>query len=335
MSRSLYLVVSLDVEEEGLFTGSYAQSGVSVKNTQALTRLAPLLARKIKPTLFCAYPVLADAPARSLLQTLHDKGCEIAAHLHHWNTPPFERETESVLTRVPAGELSDELFAAKLASVLELARSCTSSPVTSFRMGRWDLHRSRFPLLARAGLLTDASVRPLHGRASQSPSPDHFAAPSDPYWIPTKAGHIFEVPLTVMPLIPAIRPLLTSCRKAKGPLGRLATFLASTTNYWGALALLPVYHPLWAMQAITAYYLACGGQVLSLTWHSSEMQPGATPHLPTEAHVQKLLTRITNYLDWLLRRYDVHSLTMNELRNTLGPKVSVQTAAEGDWTVSR
>lgn len=336
MSRPVYLVVSLDVEEEGLFTGYYAQSGVTVTNTAALTRLAPLLALKIKPTLFCAYPVLADCASRSILKSLRDNaGAEIAAHLHHWNTPPLATETKAVLTRVPAKELSDELFSAKLNSVLMMARDFIDTPVTSFRMGRWDLHRSRFPLLARAGILTDASVRPLHGNSAKTQSPDHFAAPSTPYWVPTASGHIFEVPLTVTPLFSAIPSLLNARRRGKGILAQCARYLASTTNYWGALALLPVYHPLWAMQAITAYYLACGGQVLSLTWHSSEMQPGATPHLPTESHVHKLLAKLTAYLVWLFRHYDVHSLTMNELRNTLGPSAKVLTASEGDWTLSR
>ena len=42
MSRPvLYLAVSLDVEEEGLFGGRYARRGFSTANTASLARLAP------------------------------------------------------------------------------------------------------------------------------------------------------------------------------------------------------------------------------------------------------------------------------------------------------
>ena len=335
MSKPVYLVVSLDVEEEGLFTGSYPQYGVTVTNTSALRRLAPLLALGIKPTLFCAYPVLTDARSCHIIKELRDEaGAEIAAHLHHWNTPPITTGTIDPLSRVPSRDLPDDVFQAKLENVLANASKLNGAPVTSFRMGRWDLHKKHFPLLARAGILTDASVRPLHGTCEKSRTPDHFAATATPYWVPTQYGHIFEVPLTVTPLVSAIRPLLDTFRHGNGCLGTFARYLASTTNYWGALALLPVYHPLWAMKAITRYYLASGGNVLSLTWHSSEMQEGATPHLPTEAHVRTFLKKITVYMRWLMRHYEVHCLTMSELRNSLGHCARSLTATQGDWTVA-
>ena len=91
MSRPvLYLAVSLDVEEEGLFGGRYARRGFSTANTASLARLAPLCERGIRPTLFCAHSVLADSASRPALAHLRDRyGAEIGAHLHHWNTPPL------------------------------------------------------------------------------------------------------------------------------------------------------------------------------------------------------------------------------------------------------
>ena len=61
--QDIYLAVSLDVEEEGLFGGQYARRDYSTANTASLTRLAPLYERGVRPTLFCAHSVLADAPS--------------------------------------------------------------------------------------------------------------------------------------------------------------------------------------------------------------------------------------------------------------------------------
>ena len=162
MSRpDLYLAVSLDVEEEGLFGGQYARRGCSTTNTACLTRLAPLCERGVRPTLFCAHSVLADAASRRDLAAVRDRhGAEIGAHLHHWNTPPLTLdgpEADAALgdsaPRVPAAAVPDPLMAAKLAGLMAAGRDFQSAPLTSFRMGRWDLHRNHWPLLAEAVFL--------------------------------------------------------------------------------------------------------------------------------------------------------------------------------------
>ena len=86
----LRVVVSLDVEEEGLFSGHYAASGCGVSNVSLLPRLAPLSRDLGFPlTLFCAHTVFADAGACHVLEQMRDHyGAEIGAHLHHWSTPP-------------------------------------------------------------------------------------------------------------------------------------------------------------------------------------------------------------------------------------------------------
>jgi hypothetical protein len=82
------------------------------------------------------------------------------------------------------------------------------------------------------------------------------------------------------------------------------------------LALLPVYHPLWVMKAVTRRCLAQGSRVLSLTWHSSEMMPGATPHLPDAPAVERFLGKIRKYLRWLTGWTSVQGRTLDALRQT-------------------
>ena len=331
VKQPLYLAVSLDVEEEGLFGGHYARRGFSTRNTASLRALTPFCTMGVRPTLFCAHSVLADKTSHETLAWLRDEHhAEIGAHLHHWNTPPLaldgsEQTLPDMADSVPAAALSNDLFAAKLAALMKAGRAVQSAPLTSFRMGRWDLHRQHWPLLAAAGILCDASVRPLHCAPTPLQGPNHFDAPGTPYWVSVGNDRIFEVPLTVTPLVPQLPALL---RSVSGPAGK--KIRASLKN-WGALALLPVYHPLWAMCAITKIFAARGGRVLSLTWHSSEMMPGGTPHLPDAAAVARFTRKVADWLNWLHRHYSVRCVTMDELRCELGPTAPTL-LGKGDWT---
>lgn len=350
----LLLAASLDVEEEGLFGGRYIRRRPSVTNTARLAQLEPLCAEGLRPTLFCAHSVLTDPASCATLARLRDRfGAEIGAHLHHWNTPPLTwenparsdaragaayavdappdpAENADAADKAPAAGVPLPLMAAKLARLFKAGRDFQSAPLTSFRMGRWDLHRAHWPLLAQAGVLCDASVRPLHCAARPMQGPDHFDAPFEPYWVPTGGKNIFEVPLTVTPLARPLPPLL---RAMPGKAGSAARAGLKT---WGALALLPVYHPLWAMQAVTRLFVARGGRVLSLTWHSSEMMPGGAPHIPDEAAVTRLLTKIRAWMTWLRGRWPVRSLSMQELRLELGPGAACpQPEKTCDWTIDK
>ncbi len=329
--RVVYLVVSLDVEEEGLFGGNYARRGYTTTNTAALEHLVPLCRIGVRPTLFCAYSVLTDTSSRDRLARLcEDHGVELGAHLHHWNTPPLslqgnDSSLPDITTEVPAAGVPPDLLAEKLFTLMKAGQSIQGTQMISFRMGRWDAQHSLWPLLAQAGVLVDASVRPLHCGSTPLAGPDHFDAPNIPYWIPTPKGNLFEVPLTVTPLFQKLPALLRRIPAKAG------IQIRASLRHWGVMALLPVYHPLWAMKFVTSLYLARGGQVLSLTWHSSEMMPGCTPHLPDNDAVQCLLRKIDDWLEWLHTHYTVRCLTMNELMKELGP-TSPTFQGIGDWT---
>ena len=330
--RPLTLVLSLDVEEEGLFGGRYACANPGVRNTAALPRLAPLLERGIRPTLFCAHSVLTDAPSRRVLARLRDEhGAEIGAHLHHWNTPPLTpgAAAAGALPRVPAAAVPEELMAAKLATLFAAGADFQGAPVSSFRMGRWDAHAPLWPLLARLGVRCDASVRPLHRGKTPMAGPDHFDAPADPYWVDAGGTRILEMPLTVTPVFSWLAGL---CRALPGGAGAA---MRASLSQWGALALRPVQHPLSLLKLTTLLHAARGGQVLSLTWHSSEMFPGGAPHVPDEATVTRFLDKMCAYVDWLGESFDLRFRTLAELRRDAGagePRTEVAPAGAGDWT---
>lgn len=317
MPERIYVAISLDVEEEGLFGGKYACRNVPVGNLASLHKLQPFLERGVRPTLFCAYPVFTSPLAQDYLQPILPY-VEIGAHLHHWNTPPLTAAARKAdhLSSVPAKELSGEQFAAKLQNVLTAGKSFCGRQLRSFRMGRWDLHQTMLPILAENGIYCDASVRPLHWRVDNAQGPDHFGAPADPYWIKTPKGKLLEVPLTVLPLLPVIASIRPQ-------------FLPALRQ-WGALALLAVYHPLWLLRLTTQIHIKRGGHFLSLTWHSSEMQGGATPHLATDEAVKAFLHKITMYLDWLEKNYAVTYVNMSQIHADLAQNLPT-ICGNADW----
>lgn len=324
---ALRVIVSLDVEEEGLFSGSYAAKGCGVRNVALLRRLAPLADELGFPlTLFCAHTVFADAEACSHLAWMRDHcNAEIAAHLHHWSTPPFE---ENAPRRAAAKQgpptrtdrLPRELLRQRLRTLLDAGRDFQGDALTSFRMGRWDLKSVVRPLLAEEGITFDSSVCPL--RVFQG-GPDHFLAPSDPYW-PEDAPGLLESPVTQIPLSRTLARLWHSCARGAS--------WADSFHFWGALSPNPVWHSAAVMRAATRMHMARGGQVLSLFWHSSEMLPGGSPNIPDQKAADALHNKIYNFLAWLARNYAVRGVTAAQLRAQapsldFGPRP----AGKGDW----
>lgn len=312
--KDIVLAASLDIEEEGLFKSCYPTGDYSLKNIRHLRRLEPLLVSGLRPTFFCSYSVLTDHESVKILDSLRRKyDIEIGAHLHHWNTPPFEngKRLSRVLRKVPTRNVNDVLLEKKLQTLLSAARDLTGGALTSFRMGRWDLHMQHFDMLCRNDIICDASIRPLHSGTTSDLAPDHFLFPTDPFWLQSGNYRILEVPLTVYGLVGVFPPFIKRIEKFL-PRPVFQQLKASFKN-WGALSLLPVQHPLEVMKFVTRRHIANGGKVISLTWHSSEMMPGGAPHMPDEPSVRKLMNKLRAYINWLHDTWKVRHVNMSEL----------------------
>ena len=338
MSRAaLTLVCSLDVEEEGLFRSTYATRDVGVTNLSCLRRLEPLLEMGVRPTLFCAHPVLADDTAWGHVAALAERfDMEIAAHLHHWNTPPVTTD-EKTLTAVPSRAVPLDIMAAKLDTLLETARRRLGRRPTSFRMGRWDLRAGHWALLSAAGVLADASVRPLHARDRLGLRPDHFHAPKTPYLVRAGGRDIYELPLTVTPLLPFLPALVDVDDPGQWERDYVPTgfghpgSLREAFHLYGALALLPIEHPLWAMKLVTRLAVARGARHISLTWHSTEMMPGGNPRLATARAIDAFLAKIAAYIAWLGQTYALTCRTLGECRDAEWRGTPRPEPGPGDW----
>lgn len=327
----LRVVISVDVEEEGLFSGSYARQGACVGNVRLLRRLAPLSRELELPlTLLCAHSVFADADACDTLEYMRDHAhAEIGAHLHHWNTPPLPLES-SPPSRPPerTHTLPRELLRDRLRTLLAAGRDFQGAPLTSFRMGRWDLKAAVRPLLAEEGILVDSSICPLRvfwGRKDvEEKGADHFLAPADPYWPADADGcsPLLEAPITQVPASVRLSRLwhaaFKSCR------------CVDNWRFFGAFSPNPVWHGDWVMRMAARLHFSRGGRVLQLFLHSSELLPGGSPNVPDQAAADRLLARIGRFLRWLRRVYSVEGATLSALYALDGFPV-LPYSAERDW----
>lgn len=303
MNATLKVVISLDVEEEGLFGGRYPRRFATVENVSWISRLEELSASLDFPlTLFCSYAVFAnDRAMKSVIGLKERAGAEIGAHLHHWSTPPLE-EGDGAPARTH--KLPEDELEAKLETLLECGKAVQGKPLTSFRMGRWDLKARLLPMLARHGILVDSSICPLR---KFSDGPDHFMAPYEPWWyrLPD-GGEILEAPITQLAVLPWLA-------RAWYKLAGSRSGMCDRFHFFGSVSANPFWHSPQVMRWATRMLARRGGSVLNLFWHSSEMMPGGSPHTATEKDAERFLQRIASFCKWLRGNYKVQGVTASEL----------------------
>jgi len=308
----MQLVISIDVEEEGLFFGHYPRTPPGVSNVAALDRLAFIPREFGFPlTLLVTYRVARDpAACRVLARWADHHRAEIGLHLHPWNTPPFLEPPQP--EPVPSERLPRGLLRDKFAALTTQVQTNLGVTPRSFRMGRFDAGPRVWSLLPEFGLEVDSSVAPL---TRKNPDRRGFLAPADPFplWDSGPEGKpLLEVPITMVPVV-AGTPGLVDRLAAAGPPawgGRLRDWFRLV----GAVGVQPAWYPLPSLQLAARLHRRRGGRVLTMFLHSSELQPGATRLFPTEAAVSRFLAKLRTFLTWLVRTGPVQGVTLAELR---------------------
>ena len=305
------LVISIDVEEEGLFSGEYARTPPGVSNVSQLQRLEFIPREFGFPlTLLVTYQVARDAAAREVLKYWRDRhAAEIGAHLHPWNTPPFADLSgpEPVRSeKIPLPILRD-----KLANLVDCIKNYLGVAPRAFRMGRFDWGPKLLSLLPEMGFKVDSSIVPLTQKVG---GPDYFLAPNDPFrmQVPGFAGSpLVEAPLTMVPVFAGTPRLIY---RLSGALpGDWGERLLSRFPYVLAAGIHPVWYPLPSMRLAVRLHRRRGGRVLNMFLHSSELAVGGTPQFPNEAAVARLIAKIRAFLTWLRSTGPVQGVTLSEL----------------------
>lgn len=316
MGIGLKLVITVDVEEEGLFSGRYERGPAAVKNIRQLHRLEFISSEFGLPlTLLPTYQVVRNPACRDILARWQGEyHAEIGAHLHPWNTPPFQNLPFAEPVR--SDRLPISLLRAKFDTLLGVLNDHMGIRPRVFRMGRFDLGAQVLALLPEYGFRVDSSVVPLRCAAG---GPDQFLAPNDPFLLHTSAhqgfDRLMEVPLTQVSLFPSASR--TFYRIACTLPQSKRDFLFFAYRALAVVGIHPAWFPLASMKWATRRHRLAGGNVLTMFLHSSELQPGATPSFRSKADVDGLIAKIRTYLTWLLRTEHVRGETLSGLYDAL------------------
>jgi hypothetical protein len=304
------LAITIDVEEEGLFTGTYPRVPPGCTNVAELRRLEFIPREFGFPlTLLVSYQAARDPGAcRTLSRWQERYGAEIGAHLHPWSTPPY---AELPWPEPVSSELLPEpLLRDKLATLVGQVRASLGTAPRSFRMGRFDWGGKVMALLPGVGIGVDSSVVPLSLKGNR---PGDFLAPPDPYWLDGPPTPLLEAPLTLVPLVPGSgRPVFQWSRRLPRDWGRR---LLGWYRYLGVAGIQPAWFPGASMRLAASLHRRRGGRVLTLFFHSSELLPGATRLFPTEAAVTGFVGKLRAFLAWLAGHGPVEGATLSDLFN--------------------
>lgn len=292
------LVITVDVEEDQW--GIIAPHNATVHNVRRLPILQNLFDEfGIIPTYLLTYPVVSDPHAVAILREILDEGgCEIGAHCHPWNTPPYEESLNkynSMLCNLPATLQFDKLQ--QLHGAIQNHFDLT--PV-AFRSGRWGFDAEVARNLLRLGYRIDTSVTPYTSWAHER-GPDFSYVSPQPYMVTQESladrhsrGDLAEIPVTIGYLHGEFQACAKLAQRlGKGSLRRL--------KLGGLLSRLHVLRKVWLspemetparMIQLVRQMRMQGYEVLNLVFHSSALMAGCGPFIRTEADEHLFLDKL-------------------------------------------
>src|SRR6478672_9051671 len=150
------LLVGIDTEGDNQWD-AHARAHQKFENIYALPRLHGLFARHgVRPTYVITYPVAKDVRSAEVLRSLVARGdCEIGAHHHVWETPPYT--PKDIARHAYALELPLDRFDAQLTSLTQAIEAGVGCRPVSYRSGRFGFSASHVSSLERQGYLIESS----------------------------------------------------------------------------------------------------------------------------------------------------------------------------------
>jgi peptidoglycan/xylan/chitin deacetylase (PgdA/CDA1 family) len=300
MTDNRYLLVGIDTEGDNQWDAA-ARADQRFENIYALPRLHALFARHgVRPTYVITYPVARDTASAQVLRELKRAGdCEIGAHHHVWETPPFT--PEDIARHDYAANLPLRQFEAQLASLTGAVREAVGERPVSYRSGRFGFSAAHVAALEALGYRIESSVAPLFYEGHKH-GPDFAEAPLRPYFLgydsatrPGTSG-VLEIPVSAALNRRVPKRLQYLYARAPKPYStkRVLRKLGVAHVRW----LRPSYSSLEDMIGLARDLASSGEPVLNLLFHSSEAIAGGSPYNRTEAELTAFCDRLERFFDF-------------------------------------
>jgi peptidoglycan/xylan/chitin deacetylase (PgdA/CDA1 family) len=294
----MHLLVGIDTEGDNQWDAA-ARANQTFENIYALPTLHALFARHgVQPTYVITHPVACDRRSADVLaQLLAGGDCEIGAHHHAWETPPF---SPADVKRHPyASSLPRRQFEAQLESLtVAITRAVGRRPV-SYRSGRFGFSSDHVAALEAAGYLVESSIAPLFYEAHKG-GPEFVAAPPGPYFlaydsaVEPGSSNVLEVPVSAGLNRRVPRAIARLYARAPRPYTtkRVLRALGILRMRW----LRPSYSSLEDMCALARDLVRRDVPVLNLLFHSSEAIVGGSPYNRTQGELDAFCDRLDRFL---------------------------------------
>jgi hypothetical protein len=317
----LALVAGIDTEGDNQWSAE-ARRHPTYENIYALPALHRLFERHgARPTYLVTYPVARDPRSADVIRTLRAAGtCEIGAHHHAWETPPY---TESdAAGHVYALQLPHDRFCAQLTSLTDAVAEAAGDRPTSYRSGRFGFAAGHVVPLEAAGYVVDSSVAPLFYEAHKG-GPDFVEAPIGPYFLAyDRVTHAGASRLLELPVSCALNrqwPPRMAWRWARAPrpytTKRLLRWLGIVRPLW----LRPSYSSLDDMIGLARRLADEGVTLLNLSFHSSEAIAGGSPYNRTAGELERFIERLDRFLAFAVGPLGATPMTFREFADRCAP----------------
>jgi hypothetical protein len=262
------------------------------------------------------YPVARDGRSADVLRGLLAGGdCEIGAHHHAWETPPF---SEDDIRRHPyACTLPRRQFERQLASLTESISSAVGVRPVSYRSGRFGFSADHVTALERLGYLVESSVAPLFYESHKG-GPEFVEAPLTPYFLAydsaTKPGTsgVLEVPVSCG--LDRRLPRRVHYAYARVPRPYFTKRALRALRIIKLRWLRPSYSSLPDMIALARALARADEPVLNLLFHSSEAIVGGSPYNRTAGELEAFLERLERFFAFAIGDLGAMPSTFTEFR---------------------
>jgi peptidoglycan/xylan/chitin deacetylase (PgdA/CDA1 family) len=316
----MYLSVTIDTEEDNW---SDYDSPPVLSNIERIAELQRVFDRyKVKPTYLITYPVATDKNAVSMLREIMEDGrCEIGAHVHPWNTPPFPEERSVRNTMLC--NLEKEVQYRKMETLHKMIRKNFNTETKSFRSGRWGFGPSVAENIRRLGYNVDTSVSPYMNWEKYG-GPDFSDRSPAAHYIfhdgkESPEAYLLEVPATIGFLQPGYESRNALFRRISG--SRLKHFrligLLDKLKILNKVMLSPETATGEEMIALAQSVKREGYRILNMFFHSTTLLAGLTPFTKTREDESAFMKRIETFLEYVATS-GIESIKLCEARRGIG-----------------
>jgi len=298
----MQLIITIDTEEDDQWR---SQRPATVENIRWVPPFQEVCNRfGFPPTYLCTHAVVSSPDFDAVLLPYERAGvAEIGAHLHAWATPPIDARWDGTKRATSyASEIPPSLFRKKLEVLTDVLAERRGTRPKSFRAGRWGFSAAHIEALLDLGYVADCSVTPLVSWAdagAKERGQDFREAPVRPYYVAwgdagrEGASGLVEVPVTILQTNDLMRrsPLLSTWygrHRKTAPARGFNRFFRVAPQWFRPFQDMTVDRLLQVYRTARTLDLP----VIQMTFHSSELMPGGSPHNPMQADVANLLAKL-------------------------------------------